>query len=271
MQETGNNITKSARLTIRVCRDSLRFAVADAATADQIVYEPYITKSGISMAANLRDAFKTSDLLSRGYHKAMLVTDSPVLLIPVEEFHEEEKGNLYAHSFPDIENHLVVSNILPTLNAVAVYSINKDLKLVTDDHFSDVKIIPLMQPVWSYLHQRSFTGIRRKMYGYFHDKKLDIVSFDKNRFKFCNTFDAAQSRDSAYFLLYVWKLLAMDSEKDEMHLVGEIPDKEWLIEAMHRYLRQVYVINPSADFNRAPITKIKGMTLDMMTLFIKGR
>jgi hypothetical protein len=231
MQETGNNITKSARLTIRVCRDSLRFAVADAATADQIVYEPYITKSGISMAANLRDAFKTSDLLSRGYHKAMLVTDSPVLLIPVEEFHEEEKGNLYAHSFPDIENHLVVSNILPTLNAVAVYSINKDLKLVTDDHFSDVKIIPLMQPVWSYLHQRSFTGIRRKMYGYFHDKKLDIVSFDKNRFKFCNTFDAAQSRDSAYFLLYVWKLLAMDSEKDEMHLVGDIPDKEWLIEA----------------------------------------
>ena len=63
----------------------------------------------------------------------------------------------------------------------------------------------------------------------------------------------------------------MDSEKDEMHLVGDIPDKEWLIEAMHRYLRQVYVINPSADFNRAPITKIKGMTLDMMTLFIKGR
>lgn len=272
MLETGNeNINKRARITLRLCCNSLAFAAVDIAADEQIFFKPYTVKSGISMAANLREAFKTPGLLPAEYGRALVIICTPVLMIPVEEYHEQERTTLYCHAFPEYADNTVITSILPTLNAVALFSINKDLKLVIDDHFSDVKIIPLMQPVWNYLHQRSFTGNRRKMYGYFHDKKLDIICFDKNRFKFCNCFDAAHSRDAAYFLLYVWQQLSLDADRDEMHIVGDIPDREWLTEAMRRYVQNVYIINPVADFNRAPITQIKGMTLDLMTLFIKGK
>jgi hypothetical protein len=36
-------------------------------------------------------------------------------------------------------------------------------------------------------------------------------------------------------------------------------------------VKNVYVVNPSADFNRSPITEIKGMPYDLQTLFVKGR
>ncbi|WP_311441700.1 DUF3822 family protein [Hoylesella enoeca] len=272
MQETGNNrIVKQPRITLRITENALSFAVVDTSVDAQVVFEPYIIKSGISMAANLREAFKTSELLSYDTSRAQVLLDTPVLLIPLEEFDETTSAQLYHHTFHGFEGDVILHNVLANLNAVAVFSINKDLKLVIDDHFSDVRFIALMQPVWSYLHRRSFTGMRRKLFGYFHNGKLDICSFDKNRFRFSNSFSAPHSRDAVYFLLYVWKQLALDPKRDELHIAGDIPDREWLTEALRHYLQNAYVINPTADFNRAPVTQIKGMPLDIMTLFIKGR
>lgn len=272
MKATGNSaIIKRPRVTLRISRNALSFTAINQEAGDQVIFEPYTVKSGISMAANLREAFRTSVLLARNFERAQILIDAPVLMVPIEEYSEETRETLYQHSFPDTTGSVILSNILPDMNAVAVYSVNKDLKLVIDDHFPDVRFIPLMQPIWSHLHQRSFTGVRRKQYAYFHNGKVDIFSFDKNRFKFCNSFEAAHSRDAAYFLLYVWKQLGLDSEKDEMHIAGDMPDKEWLMEALHRFIVKVYVINPTADFNRAPITEIKGIPYDLITLFIKGR
>lgn len=55
MQIKGNNI-QQARLTIRVSRNTLSFSVVDREAEHQLIYEPYTVKSGVSMAANLRQA-----------------------------------------------------------------------------------------------------------------------------------------------------------------------------------------------------------------------
>ena len=265
-----NDITR-ARLNIRISDNTLSFSVADTTAESQIVYEPYTVKSGVSIAANLRQAFKESSLLMHDYQRVQVMTDSPVLMIPIEEYEEKQAETLYRHTITGKENCYIQSAIMPNLNVVALFAQNKDLRLVIDDHFTDKRIIPLMQPVWSYLHKRSFTGNRRKLYGYFHDKKLEIFSFQKNRFKYSNVFDAAHSRDAVYFLLYVWQQLVFDANADEMYLVGTIPDKDWISEALHRYVRNMYVINPTAEFNRAPITQIKNLPFDLITYFMKGQ
>jgi hypothetical protein len=71
--------------------------------------------------------------------------------------------------------------------------------------------------------------------------------------------------------LYVWKQLALDNQYDELHIVGDIPERDWLIEELKKYLSKAYVINPSADFNRAPATQVKGLPYDLVTLYTKGR
>ena len=88
MQQIASHrsLARRPRLTIRVGRKSLSFAVADAAAENQILFEPYTVKSGISMAANLREAFRSADLLSEGYDRVMVMVDTPALLIPVERF-----------------------------------------------------------------------------------------------------------------------------------------------------------------------------------------
>ena len=133
-----------------------------------------------------------------------------------------------------------------------------------------------MKGVWTHLHRRSFTGSRRKLYAYFHDKRLEVFSFGKNRFKFSNAFDTNSSRDAMYFILYVWKQMGFDSVQDELHLSGDIPDKDWTKNALLEFVKKTYVANPVADFNRAATgveavaSPNEGLPYDLMTIFVRG-
>lgn len=255
-------------MTIRVAKGSLAFALADASLPEQLAFEQFVTKSGVSMSANLREAFKKAVLLQRPTNRAQVLIDSPVLLIPVEEYKEDETTQLYMHSYPNTEGAVVMSNVLPDLNAVALFAVNKDLKLVVDDHYSDVRFVTLMRPVWSYLHRRSFIGNRRKLFAHFHDDALEIFAFDRNRFAFSNHFDVRHTKDIIYFILFVWQQLALDQRKDELYLSGNIYDRNELLTGLKQYIRTVVTVNPSADFNRAPMTRINGITFDIITLYM---
>lgn len=267
--EENRNVRQ--QLTIRVGRGTLSFSMP-ADNGQDILFEPYVVKSGVSMAANLREAFKQSDLLQEPLPaRCRVLTDGDVLMVPVEMFSEDTMEDMHHHAFPNGEQDVILYNVLPDLNAVAVFSVNRDLRTVVDDHFHNVRFIAALSPVWRHMHQRSFTGTRYKLYGYFHEKRLDIFSFQQNRFKFCNTFEANRGHDSLYFLLYVWKQLRLQPEYDELHIVGDIPEKDWLLAELKKFVQNAYVINPSADFNRHPITEIKGIPYDLQTLYIKGR
>lgn len=222
------------------------------------------------MAANLREAFKEIDLLANGWQRAMALVDSPVLMMPVDEFNEAQKEALYRHAITGKHDEEVMSVVLPSLNAVAVYSVNKDLKLVIDDHFSDVRFTHVCAPVWNHLYRRSFTGVRMKLYAYFHDKRMDVFSFQQNRFKFTNSFDTDLVPDAVYFVLNVWKQLNFDTKRDELHLVGDLPEREELVQELRTFIQNVYIINPKAEFNRASITEISGLPYDLLTYFVKG-
>jgi len=261
------------KMTIRIGKNTLSFTMTDATDKERpVIFEPYIVKGGISMTANLREAFKTVNLMATDTRRVQVLVDTPSMLVPIEQFEEEDKETLFDHTFPTkMGKRIVHYNVLPELKAVCLFAVSKDVAVSIGDRFDEVQYIQAMTPVWHHLHQRSYTGHRSKLYGYFHHKQLDIFSFQQNRFKFCNSFETSHAHDALYFLLYVWKQLHLEAEHDEMHIVGDIPEKEWLYQELKRYLQKAYVINPSADFQEAPATKIANMPYDLMTLIVKGR
>lgn len=134
------------RLTIRIGQASLAFALPDEESENQVVYMPYTVRSGVSIAANLREAFKTEEQLTEEWSRAQVMLDTPVVMIPLEDYYEQDQernSTYYHHAITGHANDTVLTSVLPTLNAVALYAINKDLKLVLDDHFSDVRFMPV--------------------------------------------------------------------------------------------------------------------------------
>ena len=150
----NNDITRTPRSIIRIGRQTLMFA-SPLSSPPGLRVEPYIVKSGMSMAANLREAFRESGLLSLSGSRVQVLLDSDVLLVPLDEYDEDSVSTLYHHTFPSRQKDIVLTHVIPGLNCVAVYSINKDLRLVITDHFPDVRIMPVLVPVWTHLHQLS--------------------------------------------------------------------------------------------------------------------
>ena len=270
MTETDNNISdKKLRLTIRFSRNNMAFAVGDPQENGMLVYEPYEMNMGISVAANLREAFKVSELLQSGYKRLLAEIDTPVMLMPIDDFGTQDIETLYHHTYHRQGNEEILSSILPDLNAIAVFAINKDLKLVIDDHFKDIRIQPLMQSVWTHLYRRSYAGPRRKLYVYFHEKRMEVFSFQQNRFRFSNSYEATNEHDALYYLLYIWKLTGMDVEKDELYIVGDIPYQDWLIEKVKQHLKFCRVINQEVYFNNSQLAKRTDIPYDMKAIYLE--
>ncbi len=268
MPETGNNTAyRDGKLTIRVGQNSLDFAF-DREGDGNYTFVPYKTKNGISMAANLREALREGTVEPGRWRKVQVLIDSPVVMVPIDEYSEQNKELLYNYTVTGQETKAVLATILPAVNAVALYAMSKDLRLVLTDNFQDIKIHPLCASLWQYLQRRSQAGQNEKLYCYFHDGKIDVCSFRKNRFRYANAFPATHTGDVAYFLVSAWKNLNMNAESDEIYLLGQYPEYDKLTETLRKYVDNVYRVRASADFNRHPLTKEEGIQFDLITTLL---
>ncbi len=270
MMHDRNHTIPSGRLIIRMSRKALSFSVSDGDNGE-VSFQPYTLKSGISMSANLREAFRSEELLADDYRHVLVSVVSPTLAVPTGLFKEAEKETLFRHAFTGRDQDEVGFTVMDDLNCVVLFAVNRNIKSVMADHYPEARYMAAMAPVWRHLHQQSYLGGNTKLYGYFHDQRLEVFCYGQNRFKFCNTFDGRDAQDALYYLLYAWKQLGLQAESDALFLVGDLPEGQWLVEEARKYVQHAHVIRPSSDFNRAAVTQIAGMPYDLMTLFVKGR
>lgn len=271
MDRNVNIPSPRQRITLRLSPGRICMSLPDPNNTDlPIEYDVFTMKTGISEAANLREAFNTSPMLQRDVKRAQVMVCSDCLLLPIDYYEPENRREVYLHSFPDHEGALIETTVLPYLSCVALFAVNKDTNTVLSDHFADVKYLAAAAPVWRQLHKRNVTGHHSKLFAYFTEDKVHLISFVNNRFRFNNVYPLTGVKDSVYFTLYVWQLLAMDQRTDELYLVGAMPEQQELTAELGKFLNKVYVINPVADYNRAPATRVKDMPYDMITLLTKG-
>lgn len=265
---TDNRTATLQRLVIRIGTGSLSFSTT---RQNQVEFENYPLNSGISLAANMREALRTSALPALDYQRVLVMVDTPVLMVPTDLFRQEQADTLYRHAFSMRDQQVVRHAVQPDLNSVAVFATGRDLSTVLGEQYPEVRYTPVATPVWRHLHQRSYTGPHNKLYCYQHDRRLEVFSFADNRFKFYNAFVSNNPNDTLYYLLAVWKQLALQPEHDELYLVGQLTDGEALTEKARQFVKRVFLINPSGEFNRSAVTQIEGMPYDLMILYIKGR
>ena len=141
-------------LFARLSQNSFAF-LAQVIGQDKQQGTTFDTKSGISISANLREAFQSVPLLQSTYNQAVILVDTATLLVPEEEFHEEDIDLMFAHALSGHEHETKKCVTLPGLHAVVVFSIAKDIITILSDHFSNYQILPLCHPVWQHVSRQS--------------------------------------------------------------------------------------------------------------------
>ncbi len=192
-------------------------------------------KGGMSVSANLREAFKTHPQLSTPYDKAQVLVDTSTILIPEDEFAKDEASILFDHTLSGHLNEPKLHCVLGNHRAVAVFAVNKDIQTVMADHFKEVVYQPVGLPVWQLCSPHTDLA-RQRLYGYFHDSKVDVFCLNGHRFKFSNTFSAVHSHDALYYLLYAFRELGLKADRDEVALLGSTPHMKWIEDNLKQYV-----------------------------------
>lgn len=237
-------------LTIRAGIGTLSFTIVQD-DGEEKVY-PYPVKSNMSLSANLREAFKeqtylineTKDREGKLIAKTTLMVTSPVVLIPEaeDEVDDDNSNFIYNELLPGHKGEAKKQIRIPELGVNTLFAVNNDLLLVVSDNCTDVKVNNVIIPVWKQLYKEYYKGnTPRQLFAYFHDKLIDICSFGQSRITFANSFDATHAHDALYYILYIWKQLGLSQEKDEMHIIGDVTNSEWLNNKLSAYIKNVFI------------------------------
>ena len=253
------------KLTIRITRNTITFTAPNTVIEGQTDFEQYNMKAGIAVAANMRQALaecrlpqarrpahlaatapgETSEPSPQQspqsqslYDTVLVVIDTPLLLIPQEEYDAAAAPALYHHVNTLHTADDVATYPMAPLNVVAAYALNPDLRFVLNETFRGVQFMPLLAPVLVEFSHQAWGGFQEKLFCYFHDKRIDTCAFRKGRVRLCSSFDMVQSPDAAYYILNAWHTLGM-KRTDILCLAGNIMGLESLMKELRRFVKNI--------------------------------
>ena len=195
--------------------------------------ETYALNSGIAVAANLRQALASCALLRhpRQYDRVTVVVDTPVMLIPEDEYSAGSATLLYRNVFSLAAADEVQTSPLDALGVVVAFAVNKDLHFVLNENFRYVCFEPRIASTLAGLNQRAYGGFQEKLFCVFRGKDLDIIAFR-------NSFHADDTQDAVFYIMSVWQQLAM-RPTDILVITGNAEEPETLKTKLGQFVKNV--------------------------------
>ncbi len=256
-------------LSIRLSTDGFSFSVYNLTENPPFHHIPYSVKRSLSMAANVKEMLQQNKFLYLGYKQINIyIEHTGSLPVPPELFHEEQKEELYYHSHPHTGNEIVLYNTLPQANVVLLYTVDKTVHQLLKEAFPEAHFYCTAAPLTEFFAGKSYLGNSKKLYAYLQSNRLTLIGFDRSKLLLLNCYSTKQQNDTIYYLLYVWKQLEFEQQRDELYLAGTIDQREQLMQLLRKYIRQVHPIYPTAEFNRSVFTLLAHIPFDLQTSLI---
>lgn len=242
-------------LSIRLSTDGFSFSVFNPMGDGELSFFDREVDEGLSLTANLKQTFREVEWLNRPYRRVnILMADKRFAFIPLEFFEDEQAEIVFYHNHPKRENELVQYNILHKNNIVVLFGMDKSACTFLREQYPDAKFYSQASSFIEFFSMKSRLGNCRKMYVHLRKDAIDVYGYERGRLLLANSFACKETADRIYYLLYIWKQLGFEQERDELHLTGALHDKEQLLPELRKFIRQVFIMNPSTNLDLQAIT-----------------
>ncbi len=243
-------------LSIRLSTDCFMLSVYNPISGENFTFTEWSVDETLSLTANLKKMFRELEWISHTFRRVnILMADKRFALVPLEFFEDEQTEMLFYHSHSARENELVQYNILRKNNAVVLFGMDKSACNFLKDKYPDCRFYAQASSLIEAFAAKCRLGNSRKMYVNLRERGIDLFCYDRGRLLLANSFECRETADRIYYLLYSWKQLGFEAERDELHLSGNLSDKESLLPELKKYIRQVYIMTPSSNIDLRSIVQ----------------
>jgi hypothetical protein len=197
--------------------------------------------------------------LSGSFHSVTGIVGNPrFTLIPEALYVESEKEGYFSFLHEHEAGETILSDRIEHLGIHTVYGIpghyrkevGKVFPAAIFRHISGI----LIGNIWMAVKNR--TG--RKIFMNLREGKFDLLVFEGNQLKYCNTFHFLTPEDIGYYVIFVFEQLNMNPEEVTLELLGNVDKFSPVYDLLFRYIRTIEFalrndrVNYSYVFNDVP-------------------
>lgn len=169
---------------------------------------------------NLEDAVYDDPLLPDDYNVSILISPRSTLLVPPESVDPEAR--------PDIARVLDAVDASETKEvwtepmgeALALCSLPKGIRGFLNRTFPTEDVRHLMAPIVEHFAPVARSEGGEKMWAHLHEGGVDMAAWRDGRLLHAGTWACKPGADAAYYLLFAWRALRLDSAQGELRVSG---------------------------------------------------
>lgn len=242
--------SKQYTLSIRLSTDGFSFSIYNPIYDDSLSIIEKEIDTSLSLTANLKTVFHELDFLNHPYKRVnIMMASKRYTIVPLDLFEKEQAELLFYHNHQKKENETVLYNILKKNNIVVIFSMDKSAHTLLNELYPEALFYSQSTPFIDYFSVKSRLGNSKKMYASIRKEGIDIYCFERGHLLLANSFECTHTEDRIYYLLYAWKQLEFNQERDELHLTGTLSDKDALMGELKKFILQVFIMNPATNID----------------------
>ena len=234
-------------LSIRINTDGFSFSIFNPLADNPYIFFDLDIDHKIPLIANFKNLVSNHPFLSQLYKKVNIVIgDTKSIIHPIDLFQEKLAQEIYYYGQKLLStNTKVCFNNLENNKLTIIYGVNKTLYKFLNEHFHSPRFFAQNTPLIAFFAQKSKEGNTKKMFAHIQPDAIHIYCFNKGRLLLTNVFNTSEISNQVYYILYIWKQIGLEQERDELFLSGKLDSNNELIESIKKYINYVSVLNPT--------------------------
>ena len=275
------------KLFLRLSNHDLYMARYDANNPTNFAYSDDHLNPQISLAANLREAGGTEELMQAHLRDMVQVlVGTPVTYVPLVDFEEENCNCLYNLCHPAEGRRRIFYDIVPNINTVVLFSLREGICRALEDYFESVNYVSTLTALLRrFANKGAGQNSEKREFVYLSCNHVHTMVYEGRRFLVGNSFEIHSQQDAVYYALNMAQQMGLrlspqshqannadDSDSkdcDTIYVAGEDFIRNNVTEMLKEYAINVVNVNPGAEFNRHAAATTPGIPYDLVSFLLK--
>jgi hypothetical protein len=243
------NSTENYELSVQASQDGFSFCLLDTIRNKYVLirsFEP--DESKYFNADKINEILTKDDFLTKRYRKVNAVMPSDKFtIVPAALFDPGKKDEYFTFNHLSNDGSIIISNKLNDPDAFLVFSVFRPFVDLLSSFHPGVIPYHQVKPLLNYIsHSRKSVNGN---YIHIHVERefFNLIIFEHNLMKFCNSFKYRNITDILYFALNVFRNLGIKQE-ETIHLSGLTEKYDDLSSNFSLYIRNVKFAEPAGNF-----------------------
>jgi hypothetical protein len=243
------NSTENYELAIQVSPDGFSFCLLDTIRNKFVLiraFEPEQNK--YFNADRINELISKDDFLTKHYRKVSVIMPSPKFtLIPAPLFDPAKKDEYFTFNHILEDENMIISNKVSDPDTYLVFAVSKPFNDLINNLFPGVHPYHHLKPLLDQISHRRKSIAGNYIHIHIEKEYFNLIIFNNNILKFCNTFNYRNITDILYFVLNVFRTQDIKQE-ETIHFSGMTEKYDDLSSNFSIYVRNVKFAEPTGNF-----------------------